>query len=238
MLRYTFFFCYRVTRNYRQTLLLRSRILEEIIYRAKFAQCIFFSFFFSHGHQKCTANFFAEGSEVSRAISSSAQRSRRQCKYTESENTQQSFSEGSLRSRSRLFLPRARRSNEELVERGRGRCGRKGEDCCKGRSAESLMIFLITTARKKRERERETEKVERTERVAVVEGGRWCDSERERAERDCSTLPCQPRIHPNRLALLPPAFNPVVPVASRIKSIDLNFFLAREAHEPRGLNLP
>lgn len=98
------------------------------------------------------------------------------------------------------------------------------------------MIFLITAARKKRERaerRRKTE-VQRTERV-VEEGGMMVE---ESELGDCSTLPCQPRIHPNRLALLPPAFNPVVPVASRVKSIDLNFFLAREAHEPRGLNLP
>lgn len=44
-------------------------------------------------------------------------------------------------------------------------------------------------------------------------------------ERACSTLPCQPRIHPNWLVLPPPAFNPVAVAASRIKSIDLSFFL-------------
>lgn len=44
-------------------------------------------------------------------------------------------------------------------------------------------------------------------------------------KRACSTLPCQPRIHPNWLVLPPPAFNPVAVAASRIKSIDLSFFL-------------
>lgn len=79
---------------------------------------IFFSLFLVTPPKMYRKFFFTQNPELSRAISSFAQRSRRQCKYTESGNTQRTFSEGSLRSRSRLFVLSAWRSNEELVEGG------------------------------------------------------------------------------------------------------------------------
>lgn len=92
--------------------------------------------------------------------------------------------------------------------------------------AESLMIFLITAARtrkeRKIEREGEEEGEKNEERNRENRGGNGRGDVEERA---CSTLPCQPRIHPNWLVLPPPAFNPVAAAASRIKSIDLSFFL-------------
>lgn len=185
---------------------------------------------------------------------------------------------------SRLFLSyspaiftRARQSNEELVRGADGarddekEGAEEKEKIVAKEEAESLMIFLITAARGRRDRKRKTgrerERETDTDRQGGVEGdgGRGGGGERRgeregggdgsggggggtKQERDRSTLPCQPRIHPNQLTL-PSRIQPrllivvvvvvvVVVVASRIKSIDLSFFLAREAHEPRGLNLP
>lgn len=75
--------------------------------------------------------------------------------YLESEDTQRTFFEGSLRSRSRLFLPSERRSNEELVrgvveEVGGGEKEEKEKIVAK-EEAESLMIFLITARHVERE---------------------------------------------------------------------------------------
>lgn len=88
----------------------------------------------------------------------------------------------------------ARGNNEELVRESRvrrwreGRRGRKEEDCCEGRSREFNDIpdyggTLIEEGRKVGKRDGKR----RTEQRGWKSG-----------PGDCSTLPCQPGIHPNR----------------------------------------